>query len=363
MARTTTSGGPKGKPATLALVAQRAGVSPQTVSNALNSPDLLAPRTLERVRRAIEEMDYRPHQAARLLRTRSSLLIGYGVRATRDGVSGLVLDRFLHALSDSADQAGYRVMLFAVPAEVEDEPAAYAELLRERSVDAFVLSNTHRADPRPHWLRKRGIPHVSFGRPWGTRDPGDWVDVDGAHGTGAAVDHLAALGHRRIAFLGWPKGSGVGDDRARGWREAMGRHGLPVRGLRAASRNDVDAAREAVAEILPLGVTAVVAASDTLALGCYRALHDAGLAPGRDVAVVGFDDSAAAALLSPSLSSLRQPLTEAGRACTRLLLARLKDPRGERAQVLLAPELVVRASSSAPAPTAVVPGPRAPGRG
>ncbi|MEV7424397.1 MULTISPECIES: LacI family DNA-binding transcriptional regulator [unclassified Streptomyces] len=350
MARTTPSGGPKEKPATLALVAQRAGVSPQTVSNALNSPDLLAPRTLERVRRAIEEMDYRPHQAARLLRTQSSLLIGYGVRATRDGVSGLVLESFLHALSDSADQAGYRVMLFAVPAEVEDEPAAYAELLRERSVDAFVLSNTYRADPRPDWLRKRGIPYVSFGRPWRAREAGDWVDVDGAHGTGAAVDHLVALGHRRIAFLGWPKGSGVGDDRARGWREAMGRHGLSVRGLRAGSRNNVDAAREAVGELLPLGVTAVVAASDTLALGCYRALLAAGVSPGRDVAVVGFDDSAAAALLSPSLSSLRQPLAEAGRACTRLLLARLKDPAAELERVLLTPELVVRDSSSGTAP-------------
>ncbi|MFB6981808.1 LacI family DNA-binding transcriptional regulator [Streptomyces scopuliridis] len=348
MARTTTSGGRKDKPATLALVAQRAGVSPQTVSNALNSPDLLAPQTLERVQRAIAELDYRPHQAARSLRTRTSRLIGYGVQATPDGVSGPVMEHFLRAFSDSANEAGYRVLLFAAPADAADEPDCYAELLREQSVDAFVLSNTYRGDPRPGWLRKRDIPFVAFGRPWSTRSVGDWVDVDGAHGTAAAVDHLVALGHRRIAFLGWPRGSGVGDDRARGWRDAMRRHGLSIRDLRVTARDDVDAARDAVARLFPAGTTAVVTASDTLALGCYRALRGSGHHPGRDVAVVGFDDSSAAALLSPSLSSLRQPLEEVGRACTRLLLTRIADPGGTTEHVLLAPELIVRESSAFP---------------
>ncbi|MFD6341714.1 LacI family DNA-binding transcriptional regulator [Streptomyces sp. NPDC060131] len=348
MARTTTSGGRKDKPATLALVAQRAGVSPQTVSNALNSPDLLAPQTLERVQRAITELDYRPHQAARSLRTRSSRLIGYGVQATPDGVSGPVMEHFLRAFSDSANAAGYRVLLFAAPMDAADEPDCYAEMLREQSVDAFVLSNTYRGDPRPGWLRKRDIPFVAFGRPWSARSVGDWVDVDGCHGTATAVDHLVSLGHRRIAFLGWPRGSGVGDDRARGWREAMRRHGLSVRDLRVSAMDDVDAARDAVARLFPAGTTAVVAASDTLALGCYRALRDSGRLPGRDVAVVGFDDSSAAALLSPSLSSVRQPLEEVGRACTRLLLTRIGDPQGAEEHVLLTPELIIRESSALP---------------
>ncbi|MFJ2114590.1 MULTISPECIES: LacI family DNA-binding transcriptional regulator [unclassified Streptomyces] len=348
MARTTMAGGHKDRPATLALVAQRAGVSPQTVSNALNAPELLAPATLERVRRAIDELDYRPHQAARLLRTQSSLLIGYGVRAAREGVSGPVMDHFLHALSDSANRAGYRILLFAVPAGAEGEPESYAELLRERSVDAFVLSGAHRGDRRFDWLRERGIPFVSFGRPRSARDLGDWVDVDGAHGTAAAVDHLVALGHRRIAFLGRPRGAVADDDRAEGWRAAMRRHGLSVRNLRGSSPDDgVDAARDAAAGLLPAGATAVVAASDTLALGCYRALLDSGRTPGRDIAVVGFDDSAAAPLLSPGLSSLRQPLAGAARECVRLLLARIKTPEAEPEHVLLAPELIVRGSSAA----------------
>ncbi|MCF3960532.1 LacI family DNA-binding transcriptional regulator [Streptomyces fuscigenes] len=333
---------------TLALVAQRAGVSVQTVSNALNSPDLLAPRTLARVNEALSELDYRPHQAARSLRTRSSRLIGYGVQPMPAGVSTPVHDDFLHALSDSADRAGYRILLFAASADGEAD--RYDELLREHSVDAFVLSNTNRGDKRPAWLLKRDVPFVAFGRSWSAREHGDWVDVDGAHGTAAAVGHLVAAGHRRIAFLGWPRGSGVGDDRARGWREAMREHALPTRDLRVSSVNDVDAAREAVAPVLARA-TAVVAASDTLALGCYRALRDRDLSPGRDVAVVGFDDSPAAALLAPALSSVRQPLREVGRACIGLLMDRISAPGGAAQHVLLPPELVVR-ESSVPLPPA-----------
>ncbi|WP_322620764.1 LacI family DNA-binding transcriptional regulator [Streptomyces acidicola] len=345
MASRSNSGRRGNKPATLAMVAQHSGVSPQTVSNALNSPDLLAPETLERVRRSIEKLDYRPHQAARSLRTKSSRLIGFEIQLTAFGVFGPVMANFLHALSESANEAGYGILLFAAPAGGEEETDRYAELLRERSVDAFILTNTYRGDRRPGLLRKRGIPFVAFGR-WSARDMEDWVDVDGAHGTAAAVDHLAGLGHRKIAFLGWPRGSGVGDDRERGWREAMLRHQLSVRGLRVSATDDVDAARKAVEGLFPAGVTAVVAASDALALGCYRALRDSSRMPGRDVAVVGFDDSAAARLHSPDLSSVRQPLREAGRSCVQLLLARINEPLREPEQILLRPELIVRKSAA-----------------
>jgi DNA-binding LacI/PurR family transcriptional regulator len=335
----------KARPVTLAMVARRAGVSPQTVSNALNTPELLRPETLERVRRAVDEMGYRPHRAARALRTRSSRLIGFGIRPTEPGISTPVLDRFLHALSQTADEAGYRVLLFASP---PGDLRGYEDLLREHSVDAFVLSDTERGDQRQAWLDKRRIPFVAFGRLWSGREVGDWVDVDGAAGVDAAVEHLVGLGHRRIAFLGWPRGSGSGDDRAAGWQRAMRRHGLPVRGRRAQSLNDMTAACAAAGPLLDGGATAVVAASDALALGCYRALRERDLMPGRDVAVVGFDDSPAAAPLWPGLSSVAQPLEEVGRECVRLLLARIGDPSRPPERVLLPPSLVVRDSVCAP---------------
>ncbi|MFJ9033883.1 LacI family DNA-binding transcriptional regulator [Streptomyces sp. NPDC102274] len=336
----------KAGPVTLAMVARRAGVSPQTVSNALNSPELLRSETLERVQRTIDEMGYRPHRAAQTLRTRSSKLIGYGIRPA-PGNSAPVMDRFLHALSQAADEAGYRILLFASPpghASLD----GHEELIDLHSVDGFVLSGTDRGDPRQTWLAKRGIPFVGFGRMWSGRQIGDWADVDGASGTDAAVEHLVALGHRKIVFLGWPRGSGVGDDRAEGWQRAMRRHGLPVRGRRAQSLDDSSSARAAVGPLLDAGATAVIAASDMLAMGCYQALRERKALPGKDVAVIGFDDSPTAALLSPGLSTVAQPLEAVGRECVRLLLARMSEPGAPPERVLLEPSLVIRDSTPAP---------------
>ncbi|SCK31851.1 transcriptional regulator, LacI family [Streptomyces sp. WMMB 714] len=336
------SGAAKGS-VTMAMVARRAGVSTQTVSNALNTPELLRPETLERVRRAVDEMGYRPHRAARSLRTRASRLIGFGIEPA--GPGNMVLDRFLHALSETADAAGYRLLLFAAGSG-QRELAAYEELLGEHGVDAFVLSNTAHGDPRQAWLDERGIPFVAFGRMWSEHEVGDWVDVDGAAGTKAAVDRLANEGHRHIGFLGWPPGSGSGDDRAEGWRRGLLAHGLEPE-HRAESVDDVGAAARAVEPLLDAGVTAVVAASDTLALGCYRAVGNAGGTPGREVSVVGFDDSPVASLLSPGLASVAQPLGDVGREAMRLLLARMSEPAKPPERVLLPPALVVRASLGA----------------
>ncbi|MEV7084495.1 LacI family DNA-binding transcriptional regulator [Streptomyces sp. NPDC093085] len=347
MPRSTRPPSSKPGPVTLAMVARRAGVSPQTVSNALNAPGLLKPETLERVRSTVDAMGYRPHRAAQTLRTRSSKLIGYGIRPTAPGSTAPVMDRFLHALSGAADEAGYRILLFASPPGAPGLEG-HEELLDLHSVDGFVLSGTDRDDPRQAWLARRGVPFVGFGRMWSGRQIGDWADVDGASGTDAAVEHLVAQGHRKIAFLGWPRGSGVGDDRAEGWRRAMRRHRLPVRGRRAQSVDDLAAAHTAVQPLLDLGATAVVAASDVLALGCYRALRERGAEPGRDVAVIGFDDSPAAALLSPGLSTVAQPLEAVGRECVRLILARMAEPGAEPERVLLEPSLVLRGSTPAP---------------
>ncbi|MET8544392.1 LacI family DNA-binding transcriptional regulator [Kitasatospora sp. NPDC004799] len=332
-----------GSPVTLEMVAAWAGVGRQTVSNAINSPGLLRPETLERVQRAIDELGYRPNRAAQALKTRASKLIGYGIRDSGTGAPNPVLDQFLHALAQSADQAGYRVVLFAV-ASARDELVRYQQLLDEHGADGFVLSGTERNDPRQHWLHDRGVPFVAFGRPWSGRDVGDWVDVDGAAGTAAAVRHLAGLGHERIGFLGWPKGSGVGDDRARGWQGAMLELGLSTRGRRAESPGDPAAAESAAERLLATGVTAVVAASDALALGWYQALRRAGRAPGPDAAVIGFDDSPIAPLVLPALSSLAQPLDAVGGECMRLLIQRLNDRGRPREHVLLAPRLVLRES-------------------
>ena len=210
---------------TVSDVAVAAGVSRQTVSNVLNSPGIVRPETRERVEAAIRSLGYRPHASARRLRTQKSSTIGIRLDPlTRDGISGSVLDRFLHALTEQADALGLRVLLFTAR-DPEDEIEQFRRLSEAADVDAFVLTSTFHGDPRTEWLIEHGQSFVTFGRPWGIDDMADpehlWVDVDGRAGLRAATEHLLATGRERIGFLGWPAGSGTGDDRRAGWLEAM----------------------------------------------------------------------------------------------------------------------------------------------
>ncbi|GGB93449.1 LacI family DNA-binding transcriptional regulator [Cellulomonas carbonis] len=343
---------------TLQSVAERAAVSRQTVSNVLNAPHLVRPETLERVRQVIEEVGYRPHSAARQMRTRRSRVIGLRLQPTVDGINGAVLDQFLHALTEHAQVRGYRVMLFTAPDD-EGEIAQYGELLDTLELDAFVLTSTHHGDPRTRWLADHEVPFVTFGRPW---DPPAtdgrshaWVDVDGATGTRAAVEHLQELGHRRIAFVGWPEGSDTGDDRRRGWRRAVLASGVAAHELAAwdvGVPDSVADGADAAATLLDgpedAAPTAFVCASDSLALGVLAATRRDAADP--SVAVVGFDDTPVARAVG--LTSVAQPLTEAAVRALQLLLDQLGPsprPATDDHHVLLSPSLAVRASS-VPAP-------------
>jgi len=332
---------------TLEAVARHAHVSRQTISNALNAPHRLAPDTLARAKRAIDTLGYRPNQAARSLRTQSSQLIGFRIEPDRDGINGAVLDRFLHALCEAARLEDYHLLLFTASDDAS-EIGGYDELLRERAVDAFVLSSTHLGDARTRWLTDRSLPFVTFGRPWGEQDHRHaWVDVDGAAGTEAAVEHVIRRGHRRVAFVGWPPGSGVGDDRHAGWLRAVLANELPQRGLAVRGEDGIESGRTLAASLLGLEQppTALVCASDSLALGALRAVADRGLVAGRDVAVVGFDDTPVAMAMEPGLTSVRQPVEKAASAIVRLLAERLTGARVPPAGELIIPTLIERASS------------------
>jgi DNA-binding LacI/PurR family transcriptional regulator len=300
--------------ATLGSVAARAGVSPQTVSNVLNAPHLVRADTAERVRAAVRELGYRPHRAARQLRTHRSHVLGLRVEAAPgDGV----FDRFLHALTDAAAERDYRVMLYTAQGD-DEEIAAYRDLTERWDLDGFVLTATHPGDTRTSYLAERRVACVTFGRPWDRSDHHPWVDVDGAAGTRAATEHLLGMGHRHIGFFGWPDEGGVGADRMVGWRSALDDAGLDP-GPIARSHNDFPEGRSEAAASLLDGdrPTAVVCVSDNLALALLAEMSHRGLRAGTDVAVTGFDDTDGARLAG--LSSVSQPFTEAARTCIRLI--------------------------------------------
>ncbi|MEO7941934.1 MAG: LacI family DNA-binding transcriptional regulator [Marmoricola sp.] len=338
-------GGRHQVPPTLATVADEAGVSRQTVSNALNNPDLLRPETLERVQHVIDRLGYSPNRAARQLRSGSSHLIGLRFEAAHEGTSNALMDRFLHSLVETASNTGHHVLLFS--GDPDDPLDGYDDLLRSTAVDAFVVTDTYAGTPQSAFLQDRGAPFVAFGRPWDDPDADHaWTDVDGAHGAQIATEHLLAQGHRRIAWLGWEKTSRIGQDRRSGWERAMAAAGIDVRGLGVRLTDNVDAARMAAHEQMQdPSVTGFVCASDTLAIGVLHACAERGLRPGAEVGVVGFDDSLAAQVTWPGLSSVRQPLEQVAVELVRILHEVLAHkPVADKGR-MLQPELVVRRSS------------------
>lgn len=330
---------------TIGDVAERAGVSRQTVSNALNNPSLLRAATLERVQAAVSELGYSPNRAARNLRTRSSRLVGLRQVPAQEGTANALMDRFIHSLVERCDAAGLHVLLFG--GDSEDPVAGYAELVRSTAVDAFVVTDTYLGNPQAAWLDEHEVPFVAFGRPWdnpGATHP--WVDVDGSAGGALATAHLLDRGHERVAWIGWRRDLFIGEDRRSGWSRTMRERGLPTSGLACRVEDTLASGAEAAAVLLDeAGPTGFVCASDTLAMGVLHTLADRGVVPGRDVAVVGFDDSQAAQVVPPGLTSVRQPLEQAAVEIVEALQGLLGHPHRVHQAHLLQPTLAVRASS------------------
>lgn len=320
---------------TLVSLARDLGVSRQTVSNALNSPDVLKPETRERVLAAIRSSGYRPSAMGRALRTRRSMNLGVRLYPAVDGVNGAVMDRFLHNLVVQAQRHSYRLILFASDSD-PDEVDDLVKQQRAGVIDGCILTNTHAGDTRPERLVAAGLPMVAFGRPWDRPDAGHaWLDIDGGIGCESAVLRLRETGHTRIGFLGWPHGSGVGDDRRSGWRRGM--DGLDTSNLEVATEDGARPGSEAAGRLLEQGATAIVCTSDSLALGALARLRIEGHGA---MPVIGFDDTPVAAAVG--LSSIAQPVEEAAELIIDMALAQLSgDPDGQR-QTLLPARLVLR---------------------
>ena len=302
--------------------------------------------TRERVERAIAELGYRPHAAARRLRTRRSSTIGVRLDPYLGGISGVVLDRFVHALTERASERGMRVLLYAARTPAE-EIERMGDLVDGGEIDAIVLTGTSREDTRTSWLEGRDVPFVSFGRPWRDDDTGapthSWVDVDGAAGTRAATQHLLDQAGSRIAFLGWPEGSGTGGDRARGWPRRCRAPGPRVRAGRWRRASGWPGRWPVRSSPPTLRWTRIVCVSDALAIGA----HLAATAVGRpELPVVGFDNTPAAEALG--ISSVEQLPERVAAGVLDLLMGTTGNVvvrQGldvETAYVLVEPRLVVR---------------------
>ncbi|MFN8098518.1 MAG: LacI family DNA-binding transcriptional regulator [Dermatophilaceae bacterium] len=328
---------------TIRDVAAAAGVSRQTVSNALIHPERLKGPTLERVQAVIRELGYRPSNAAQSLRSQRTGAVGFELLSYGEANRNEVAYPFTVALGEMAIGHGCHLVTFS-SAGAQTLTEGYADMVRAQVVDAFVLADTHPGDPRPDWLDEAGVPYAAFGRLWGRDDITSWADVDGAAGLADATAHLLDAGYERIGYLGWPHGSAVGDDRRAGWATTLVPRGYPA-GPEGTCEQDLRAATMAAYGLLDqVGRGGAIAcASDLLAVGVERAARDRGWRPGIDVGITGVDDSGMAEMFD--LTTVAQPLTAIADYLLGLVHKRLEGGPPPEAGALFRPTLVTRASS------------------
>ena len=327
-------------------VARAAGVHASTVSRVLN------PRTRGRVSLAVAEridalarkLGYSPDPAASGLRTRRSATIGVLIPDIANPVFPLIL----RGIEATLAAAGYT----AIIANTDNDPArarAALERLAARRIDGAIIATATRRDALLERCRSLGLPAVLVNRCADGHQLSSVV-VDDRAGIALAVEHLLQFGHRVIGHVAGPGQLSTGAARRAGFLAAMKAHSLETPEIAEADSYDISAGEHACARLLDTKrkISAIVAANDLLALGCYDALKRRGLACPRSVSVTGFNDMAFADRFDPPLTSVRIPHRQMGAEAARLLLERIANPRAPIQEFRLAPQLVVRGSSAAP---------------
>jgi DNA-binding LacI/PurR family transcriptional regulator len=314
------------------------------VSRVLTGSPRVSAEARAAVEKAIEELGYVPNRAARSLVTRRTDTIALIVSEPETRLfSEPFFAGTVRGISDELAHTDYAFVLLSAAGDI----TRIERYIMNGHADGMILMSLHKQDPLLQLLTRTQTPVVMGGRPF----PGDnvpYVDADNRTGAAAAAQHLVTRGRKHIATIAGPADMPVGVDRLEGFRDA-----LPAAAKRSwrrmvahgdFSEGSGEAAMRELLERAP-ELDAVFAASDLMAVGAMRALRASGRKIPDDVAVVGFDDSHAARLTDPQLTSVRQPMEEIGRSLARLLLTQLRNPGKRPASLIVPTELVVRDSS------------------
>lgn len=304
---------------------------------------MVTPEVTRRVTEAADSLGYRPNTIALSLKTNRTMTIGVVI----PDLTNPVFPPMIRGIEDALGGAGYTAIL----ANSDNDPGrerVILETMRTRRVDGLILATARREDSLVAEAATDDIPLVLINR---TTENGALSSVanDDAGGIMLAVEHLAGLGHRRIAHVAGPQGLSTGKRRYEGFLAAMKACGLEADSALIATANgfSIQEGACAMTEILArdANVTAVVAANDLLALGCYDALAQAGLRCPEDVSVTGFNDMPFSDKFNPPLTTVHIPLNEMGERAAEVLLRHLTDPDAPPETILLRRELVVRGST------------------
>jgi LacI family transcriptional regulator len=328
--------------ATIYDVAERAGVSIATVSAVLNKTAYVSPELTKRVRSAVEELDYTINHLAHALQTRSTRTVGMLIPDT--GAPDPFYGQVVRGAEDVFRKKEYLLILGHTYNKVAEQ-SRYLTNFRSRLVDGVLLFQAPGDDPELDRLLETRKAVVFVGRvPAGIK--ADVVATDIQYGTRMAIEHLYTKGHRRVGLVTVAASMSVSSLRMAGWKKALAQHKIPIDESYVVSGElSAEAGSQAAAQLLGLAAppTAIFADNLVIATGILRTLQDRKLRCPEDVEVVSSDDAEWLDVFRPPITTIVQPSYELGVRAAETLLKRIRYPKRAQVQLLLRPELKVRA--------------------
>ncbi len=335
--------------ATIADVARKAGVSVSTVSHVLNGTRRVAPSTARAVQAAIESFSYRPNIMARSLKAASTRSVGIAISS----ISNPYFSDIICAIETECARLGMMIFL----SDTEDDPSRELEVvmaLHQRRVDGIILAPSPDPERRTlAFLRDVRLPCVLVDR---MPDPAfDQVGVNNREAMRNLIERVAALGHRRIGYVGGNPGFETTLERIAGFRDCLAGAGAGAgvaidEDLLVTGSATTMSAMQAAERLLDVAdpPTALVGGNNLATIGIMKAIRKRGLRVPKDVSVVGFDDFEWADCFEPRLTLVAQPCTEIGRRAAFLLMERIAAPEGARRTIHLDAAIVERESCGRP---------------
>ncbi len=332
--------------ATIRDIARFAGVSVATVSRVINDRPDVSDETRDAVARVVRAHNFSTNRSARALSVGRTGLIGL----TIPYVLGDYFTAILSGATEALHEADMRAVLCPT-LHLHDREVALVERLMRGTTDGAILVLPSESREELHELQMQGFPFVIVD----SRQPvaEDLPSVSAAHlaGARAATDHLLGLGHRRIAIITGESGWFASEERINGYHAALATAGvLPAPELMMPGHFEIEGGANAAHALLSLAEppTAIFASNDNMAVGALRVARERGLRVPEDLSIVGFDDAVISRIVSPALTTVRQPLEEMGRMAVSLLSRLIERQKVETLGIELATRLVLRNSTGPP---------------
>ena len=335
-------------------LASKLGLSPTTVSRALNGYPEVNEATRERVISAARRHNYRPNARAIRLATGRALAAGHVIPLdTRTEIMNPIFSDFIAGSGEVYSRNGYDMILSVVPDDME--VATYRDLRSRGTVDGVIVHAPKTNDQRIHMLKDIGLPFVVHGRSTGSDIDYNWVDVNNRRAFQRATEFLLDLGHRRIALVNGLESMDFAVRRRVGYTDALTARGVAVeaRLITSMEMTEINGWRVAEATLSQEApATAFLCASMLQGMGVRRSIEGRGLKMGRDVSVIIFDDDLSYLRNGedvPIFTATRSSVKEAGKLAAEMLLAVINQPDGPPQHRLLEAELIL-GQSTGPAP-------------